>query len=114
MFRLHRPKLFLIKNEIINRIKSPENTSEIYFVFQKSAKDLRTIKEVYCYETLLHLYSLYKQATLGDIQIPSPINILDFYAKAKYDAWLGQKGKTSEKAMKEYIYFVHRLKTTYC
>ena len=53
-------------------------------------------------ETLLRLYSLYKQATDGDIDIPPP-GMFDFVAKAKYDAWLKLKGITSADAMQQYI-----------
>lgn len=61
-------------------------------------------------DTLLQLYSLYKQSTEGDNTIDPPANPFDFVAKAKYEAWLGLKGKSKEAAMQEYINLVNKLK----
>ena len=57
---------------------------------------------------LLELYSLYKQATAGDVSGPKP-GMLDFKGKAKYEAWAGQKGTPKEAAMKKYVELVERL-----
>lgn len=54
-------------------------------------------------ENLLKLYSLYKQATEGDINIEKPENFFDFKGIAKYNAWEELKGMSKEEAMKEYI-----------
>ena len=51
---------------------------------------------------LLLLYSLYKQATLGDNPHDKP-TIIDMKSVAKHRAWNEQKGKSREKAMEEYI-----------
>lgn len=59
--------------------------------------------------TLLSLYSLYKQATEGDAG-DAPSNPFDFVAKAKHNAWEGQKGKPKDAAMQEYIDLVEKLK----
>jgi diazepam-binding inhibitor (GABA receptor modulating acyl-CoA-binding protein) len=61
-------------------------------------------------ETLLKLYSLYKQAMEGDNTGEAPSNPFDIVAKAKYNAWSELKGKAKEDAMKEYIDLVNRLK----
>ena len=60
-------------------------------------------------DTLLQLYSLYKQATEGDITAEPPANPFDFVSKAKYEAWLRQKGKSKEEARTEYIALVDKL-----
>ena len=60
-------------------------------------------------EVLLQIYSLYKQATEGEVAGDRPGGF-DFVAAAKYDAWAGQKGKTSEVAMKEYVDLIDALK----
>jgi diazepam-binding inhibitor (GABA receptor modulating acyl-CoA-binding protein) len=60
-------------------------------------------------ETLLQLYSFYKQATEGDANGEAP-NMFDFVAKAKYEAWSSLKGKTKEAAMQDYIELIHKLK----
>jgi diazepam-binding inhibitor (GABA receptor modulator, acyl-CoA-binding protein) len=61
-------------------------------------------------ETLLMLYSLYKQATEGDAPGEGPSNPFDFVAKAKHNAWSELKGKTADDAMNEYISLVGKLK----
>ncbi|ATL48639.1 acyl-CoA-binding protein [Chitinophaga caeni] len=53
--------------------------------------------------TLLKLYSLYKQATDGDVNIDPPSNPFDIVGKAKYNAWVALKGKSKEAAMQEYL-----------
>jgi acyl-CoA-binding protein len=45
----------------------------------------------------------------GDMQALPPENEFDFVAKAKYKAWLSQKGKTKEAAQQEYIDLVKNL-----
>jgi diazepam-binding inhibitor (GABA receptor modulating acyl-CoA-binding protein) len=61
-------------------------------------------------EILLHLYSLYKQATEGDVNIAPP-GMFEFIAKAKYDAWLKFKGIIPADAMQRYIDLVAELYT---
>ncbi|MHB8208374.1 acyl-CoA-binding protein [Mucilaginibacter sp.] len=61
-------------------------------------------------ETLLQLYSLYKQATEGDINSDPP-GMFDFVAKAKYDAWTKLKGTSGDDAMQQYIAVVGGLKS---
>jgi len=59
--------------------------------------------------TLLALYSLYKQATLGDVKGERPEG-LDLVASAKYDAWDERRGMTKDAAMTAYIALVAKLK----
>lgn len=54
-------------------------------------------------ENLLKLYSLYKQATEGDVNIDKPDNFFDFKGIAKYNAWEELKGMSREEAMQKYI-----------
>ncbi len=61
-------------------------------------------------ETLLKLYSLYKQGTEGDVNTEPPSNPFDFVNKAKYEAWISLKGKTKDEAMQEYVALVESLK----
>lgn len=62
-------------------------------------------------DTLLQLYSLYKQATEGDVTADPPANPFDFVSKAKYDAWHNLKGKTKDDAMQDYIQLIGKLKS---
>lgn len=52
--------------------------------------------------TLLKLYALYKQATVGDNTEKKP-GFSDMIGRAKWDAWTAMKGKPAEEAMQEYI-----------
>jgi len=61
-------------------------------------------------ETLLQLYSLYKQATEGDNKADKPSNPFDIVAQAKYNAWSELKGKPKADAMQEYVALVNKLK----
>ncbi len=58
---------------------------------------------------MLMIYSLYKQATAGDVTGDRP-GLFDFVAGAKYDAWEKLKGKSSEEAMQEYVDLINKLK----
>lgn len=59
--------------------------------------------------TLLQIYALYKQASSGDVDGKRP-GFSDMVGRAKWDAWNGQKGKSSEAAMQEYIDLIESLK----
>jgi len=58
--------------------------------------------------TLLELYGLYKQATVGDVNIPQPWSI-QFEAAAKWSAWDKRKGMSSADAKAAYIAKVNEL-----
>ena len=59
-------------------------------------------------ETLLKLYACFKQATVGDVAGKRP-GMLDMVGRAKYDAWAGLKGTSTDSAMQSYIDLVERL-----
>ena len=59
-------------------------------------------------EDLLKLYSLYKQATEGDVTGDRPGGF-DFKGAAKYDAWEAIKGMAGEEAKQQYIALVDDL-----
>ena len=79
-------------------------------LFEKAVEDSKSLPVKPSNETLLNLYSLYKQATEGDVNDEAPA-MFDFVAKAKYEAWSSLKGKTKEAAMQEYIKLVDNLKS---
>jgi acyl-CoA-binding protein len=60
-------------------------------------------------DTLLELYSYFKQATEGDVGGDRP-GAFDFVARAKYDAWAARKGMSKDVAMKGYVKLVEHLK----
>ncbi|XP_078260551.1 acyl-CoA-binding protein isoform X2 [Rhinoraja longicauda] len=77
--------------------------------FEKAAEDVKHLKTKPSDEDMLIIYSLYKQAVVGDVNTARP-GILDLKGKAKWDAWNGQKGTSKEEAMKKYIEKVQELK----
>jgi diazepam-binding inhibitor (GABA receptor modulator, acyl-CoA-binding protein) len=78
-------------------------------LFEQAVADSKELSERPSNETLLQLYSFYKQATEGDVNGEAP-NMFDFVAKAKYEAWSALKGKTREEAQQDYINLVQKLK----
>lgn len=78
--------------------------------FETAAEESKGLSERPSNDTLLLLYSLYKQSTEGDVNVDPPSNPFDFVSKAKYEAWLGLKGKSKETAMQEYVDLVNKLK----
>ena len=57
---------------------------------------------------LLKLYSLYKQATVGDCNISQP-GILQFKESTKWGAWKDIEGMSKESAMISYCQLVEHL-----
>jgi acyl-CoA-binding protein len=78
--------------------------------FEQAVAESKELPQKPSNDSLLQLYSLYKQSTEGDISADPPSNPFDFVAKAKYEAWAGQKGKTTSDAMSDYIELVKKLK----
>jgi acyl-CoA-binding protein len=58
--------------------------------------------------SLLKLYALYKQGSLGDNDQPRP-GFSDPVARAKWEAWNGLKGLSRQDAMTQYIALVDSL-----
>ena len=84
---------------------------DVKVLFDQAAAESQQLSERPSNETLLQLYGLYKQATEGDVNVDPPSNPFDFVSRAKYDAWMNLKGKTRERAMKEYIDLIGKLKS---
>ncbi len=59
-------------------------------------------------DQLLKLYSLFKQATVGDVRGKRP-GVFDMKGRAKFDAWAGNKGLAKDAAMTQYVALVNRL-----
>lgn len=76
--------------------------------FQSAQERVKTLTSRPSNDTLLELYSLFKQATDGDVQGKRP-GMLDLKGRAKYDAWAGRKGMGREDAMKKYVALVDSL-----
>ncbi|WP_309893382.1 acyl-CoA-binding protein [Archangium sp.] len=76
--------------------------------FRSAQERVKTLTTRPSNDTLLELYSLFKQATEGDVQGKRP-GMLDLKGRAKYDAWALRKGVGREAAMQQYVALVERL-----
>jgi diazepam-binding inhibitor (GABA receptor modulator, acyl-CoA-binding protein) len=83
---------------------------ELQQQFEEAAENVKTLSKKPSNEILLQLYSLHKQASLGDVNTEPPSNPFDFVNRAKHEAWTNQKGKTKEAAMQEYTDLVNKLR----
>ncbi len=76
--------------------------------FKDAQERVKTLSERPSNETLLKLYSLFKQGSEGDVQGKRP-GMLDVKGRAKYDAWAARKGMSKDAAMDAYIALVDDL-----
>ncbi|XP_048479537.1 putative acyl-CoA-binding protein isoform X2 [Plutella xylostella] len=58
----------------------------------------------------LALYSLFKQANFGDVNIPQPSGMVE---SAKWKAWSGRKGMSADEAKKQYIDLANQWQAKY-
>ncbi|XP_015182150.1 PREDICTED: putative acyl-CoA-binding protein [Polistes dominula] len=70
--------------------------------FTKASEDVKKLSYKPSNASLLELYSLYKQATVGDCDTDRP-NVWEFEKKAKWDAWNKLKGMSQDTAKENYI-----------
>ena len=77
--------------------------------FEKAVAESKNLPEKPDNMTLLKIYSLYKQATEGDVQGKRP-GFTDMVGRAKYDAWAAVQGKSGDEAMQEYVDLIESLK----
>jgi carboxylesterase len=85
-----------------------DGPSQLEAAFDKAAAASKMLKHASDNDTLLALYSLFKQAGSGDVTGERP-SALDMVNRAKFDAWAGRKGTSREDAMKAYVELVSRL-----
>ncbi|XP_068629389.1 putative acyl-CoA-binding protein [Battus philenor] len=78
--------------------------------FKKVADSVRNWKTKPSDSENLALYSLYKQAVFGDVNISEPSGIVE---KAKFNAWSGRKGISQDDAKKQYIEMAEKLQSKY-
>lgn len=83
--------------------------SDLQAQFEKAAEEVQALPERPDNETLLELYSLFKQGQVGDVSGKRP-GMLDFVGRAKFDAWAKLKGTSREEAQQSYIDLVARLR----
>lgn len=76
--------------------------------FDSAAQAVQSLPRKPDNETLLKLYALYKQTTVGDASGKRP-GFTDPVGRAKFDAWEKLKGKSKDQAMQQYIDLVNTL-----
>jgi diazepam-binding inhibitor (GABA receptor modulating acyl-CoA-binding protein) len=89
-------------------MEAPSDT-DLKARFETAREEVQHLPQRPDNDVLLALYSLYKQATVGDAQGKRP-GMLDFVNRAKFDAWAARKGTAAATAMQGYIQLVERLK----
>jgi carboxylesterase len=77
--------------------------------FETAIQESRTLTKAPDNDSLLALYSLYKQVSVGDVAGDRP-GALDMINRAKFDAWAARKGMGRDDAMKAYVELVGKLK----
>ncbi len=83
--------------------------NELMARFEQAVQDSRLLSKKPDNGTLLQIYALYKQATLGNNPNKRP-SFTDTLARLKHDAWKGLEGTTTQQAMQNYIDLIESLK----
>jgi diazepam-binding inhibitor (GABA receptor modulating acyl-CoA-binding protein) len=76
--------------------------SDLKATFEAAVAASKNLSERPDNATLLKIYGLYKQATEGDNTEKKP-GFGDMVGRAKWDAWNGFKGTSSDDAMQQYV-----------
>lgn len=77
--------------------------------FEAAAAASRDLPERPDNPTLLRIYALYKQGSLGDVAGTRP-HFSDYVGRAKWDAWNALKGTSQEAAMQQYVDLIESLR----
>lgn len=80
--------------------------------FEQAQKDVKQLTQRPSNNELLALYSLFKQATDGDVHGKRP-GMFDFKGTAKFEAWEKLQGMNADDAMQKYVDIVEKLTKTY-
>ena len=76
--------------------------------FDKAAADSKNLSERPDNATLLKIYALYKQGSVGDNEEKKP-GFTDMVGRAKWDAWDKLKGTDAKEAMQQYVDLIESL-----
>ncbi len=77
--------------------------------FEQAVAESKQLPEKPDNMTLLKIYALFKQASVGDVDGKRP-GFTDMVGRAKWDAWNGLKGTSADDAMQDYIDLIESLK----
>ncbi len=76
--------------------------------FTDAQAKVKTLSKTPDTDSLLSLYALFKQGSVGDISGKRP-GMLDLKGRAKYDAWNKVKGRGGDDAKQSYVELVDKL-----
>ena len=82
--------------------------SDLQAKFDAAVANSKSLTERPDNATLLKIYALYKQSSVGDNTEKKP-GFGDMVGRAKWDAWNGFKGTPSKDAMQQYIDLIKSL-----
>jgi acyl-CoA-binding protein len=76
--------------------------------FERAAAAAKALPDRPDDQTLLQLYALYKQGSVGDVQGAKP-GFFDFVGAAKYEAWERLRGTGQDDARRQYVKLIRKL-----
>lgn len=76
--------------------------------FDQAVADSKNLPERPDNMTLLKIYALFKQASVGDATGERP-GFTDMVGRAKWDAWDALKGMSKQDAMRQYVDLIEEL-----
>jgi diazepam-binding inhibitor (GABA receptor modulating acyl-CoA-binding protein) len=82
--------------------------SDLQAKFEAAVAESKNLTERPDNATLLKIYALYKQASAGDNADKKP-GFSDMVGRAKWDAWNGFKGTSSQDAMQQSVDLIESL-----
>ncbi len=83
--------------------------TQLKTLFEQAVIDSKQLPDKPDNMTLLKIYALYKQASVGDVDTERP-GFTDMVGRAKWDAWNALKGSSTNAAMQDYIALIESLK----
>lgn len=83
--------------------------SDLQSLFETAVAESKNLSSRPDNDTLLKIYSLYKQGTSGDATGKRP-GMFDMVGRAKYDAWAKLSGTSQDDAMQQYVELINSLK----
>ncbi|MFK7801138.1 MAG: acyl-CoA-binding protein [Anaerolineae bacterium] len=83
--------------------------SDLNSLFETAVAESKNLSSRPDNDTMLKIYSLYKQGTKGDASGKRP-GMFDMVGRAKYDAWAKMSGTSQEDAMQKYVDLINSLK----
>jgi diazepam-binding inhibitor (GABA receptor modulating acyl-CoA-binding protein) len=82
--------------------------SDLKTRFEAAVAESKNLSERPDNMTLLKIYALFKQASLGDNTETKP-GFSDMVGRAKWEAWNTLKGTTADDAMQQYVDLIESL-----